>query len=147
MTKLAVAVMLARNVGPASLIWGTWGDGSGGPALSCQQIDQGNRRGRHPVSTKPLRPASYFAKRWLRAEPYFDLGLGYCKGERNGKLVLSYVDVPDVSEHEVLVTRDEIVDKPIPAGTRVWVPGQAVRLARWRNRRSPVREPMPRFAS
>lgn len=74
--------------------------------------------------TRPLRPTSYYTGRWLRSESHFDLGYGYCDGARHGKLVMSYVDVPDVAEHEVLVTRDEIIDKPIPAGTRVWVPAQ-----------------------
>lgn len=76
------------------------------------------------MTGKPSRRASYYIGRWLRAEPYFDLGFGYCKGDRNGKLVLSYVDVPNVAEQEILVTRDDIVDKPMPRGTRVWVPGK-----------------------
>lgn len=74
--------------------------------------------------TRPIRPTSYYTGRWLRSKPHFDLGYGYCKGDRHGKLVISYVDVPDVAEHEVLVSRDEIIDKPMPAGTRVWVPAR-----------------------
>ncbi|ORA15576.1 hypothetical protein BST16_09215 [Mycobacterium asiaticum DSM 44297] len=42
---------------------------------------------------------------------------------RDGELVFSYVDVPDVAEHEVLVSRDEVVELQIPIGTRVWVRG------------------------
>lgn len=76
------------------------------------------------MSHKPLRQASYYFARWLRAETHLDLGFGYCKGDRNGKLVLSYVDVPNVAEYEVLVTREDIIDKAMPRGTRVWVPAK-----------------------
>ncbi|MCP9274062.1 protein DpdE [Mycolicibacterium arenosum] len=71
-----------------------------------------------------MRPTSYYAGRWLRAKPFLELGFGFCKGDRSGKLVLSYVDVPNVVEQEILVTRDEIVDRPMPKGTRVWVPAK-----------------------
>lgn len=76
------------------------------------------------MSHRPIRPASHYLGRWLRADSHFDLGFGYCKAERSGKLVLAYVDVPNVSEFEVLVTRDDIVDKPVPAGYRCWIPGK-----------------------
>ena len=68
-------------------------------------------------------PASHFLGRWLRAASRLELGFAFCKGVRDGKLVLSYVDLPDIAEHEILVPRDEVVDKPIPVGTRVWVRG------------------------
>lgn len=76
------------------------------------------------MSYKPLRPTSHYISRWLRADSHLDLGFGFCKGERVGKLVLAYVDVPNVAEHEMLVTRDDIIDQPIPAGSRVWIPGK-----------------------
>lgn len=73
------------------------------------------------LSSARIRPISHFLGRWLRTKPYFDLGFGYCTGERHGRLVLSYVDVPGVAEVERLVSRDEILDEPMPRGTRVWV--------------------------
>jgi hypothetical protein len=39
-------------------------------------------------------------------------------------LVFSYVDVPGVAEQELLVSPQEVIDKPIPVGTRVWVRGK-----------------------
>ncbi|UCZ61887.1 protein DpdE [Mycolicibacterium phocaicum] len=74
------------------------------------------------MSARRIKPAAHFFGRWLRAEPYIDLGFGFCKGERHGKLVLSYVDVPNVAEEERLVARDDIVESAMPRGTRVWVP-------------------------
>ena len=71
-----------------------------------------------------MMPTSHFVGRWLRSASRLELGLGYCKGVRDGLLVFSYVDVPEVDEHVVLVSRDDVVDKPIPAGTRVWVRGK-----------------------
>jgi ATP-dependent helicase HepA len=75
------------------------------------------------VTGGPLRPPSHYAGRWLRLGSRPDLGLGYCKGTRDGRLVFSYVDVPDVAEHEVLVSAEDVIDRPIPIGTRVWVRG------------------------
>ncbi|WP_312856159.1 protein DpdE [Nocardioides pelophilus] len=71
-----------------------------------------------------MMPASHFVGRWLRARSRPEFGLGYCKGARDGALVFSYVDVPEVAELERLVSREDVVDKPIPVGTRVWVRGK-----------------------
>lgn len=68
-------------------------------------------------------PASYFANRWLRSASHDDWGFAYCKGARGRDLVLSYVDIPDVAEHEVVVPVSDVIDKPVPSGTRVWVRG------------------------
>src|SRR4051794_7408306 len=68
-------------------------------------------------------PASHYVGRWLRDDSSPDLGFGLCTGARDGRLVFSYVDVPDVAEHESLVSPRDVVDKPIPVGTRVWVRG------------------------
>lgn len=75
------------------------------------------------MSRRPSTPASGFANRWLRSATHEDWGLAYCKGVRAGNLILSYVDIPDVAEHEVLIPPSEVIDKPIPKGTRVWVRG------------------------
>ena len=40
-------------------------------------------------------------------------------------MVLSYVDIPDVLEHQVEVLPADLVVDPIPKGTRVWVRGTA----------------------
>ena len=68
--------------------------------------------------------ASRFVGRWLRLSSHPDLGLGYCKGTRDRKLVFSYVDVPGVAEHEFLASAEDVIDRPIPMGTRIWVPGK-----------------------
>jgi ATP-dependent helicase HepA len=70
-----------------------------------------------------FRPASYFTGRWLRSRAHSDWGYGYCKGKRGDSYVFSYVDIPEVLEHEVLVAPEEIVDAPVPGGIRVWVRG------------------------
>lgn len=67
--------------------------------------------------------ASHFANRWLRSASHDDWGFAYCKGTRGRDLVLSYVDIPDVAEHEVVVPVSDVIDKPVPSGTRVWVRG------------------------
>lgn len=83
--------------------------------------------GRHlqgpEVRGGPTMPASHYTGRWLRSALHDDWGLAYCKGVRGGSLVFSYVDIPNIAEHEVLVSRSDVIDKPIPMGTRVWVPG------------------------
>jgi ATP-dependent helicase HepA len=71
----------------------------------------------------PLRPASHYVGRWLRANSHLQLGFGFCKAKQGDKLVFSYVDVPDVAEHEFLISREDVIDVPIPAGTRVWLRG------------------------
>lgn len=76
------------------------------------------------MSGRPIRPESHYKGRWLRSESRQDLGLGYCKGARDGRLILSYVDIPDVAEHEILVHKHDVVEGPIPEGTRVWVRGK-----------------------
>jgi ATP-dependent helicase HepA len=70
-----------------------------------------------------FRPASHFVGRWLHSSENSEWGYGYCKGKRGDFYVLSYVDIPQVVEHEVLVAPDDLVDRPIPNGTRVWVRG------------------------
>ncbi len=75
------------------------------------------------MSEAILRPASYYVGRWLRAESYAELGFGFCKAKQGDKLVLSYVDVPDVAEHEFLISPQDVIDRPIPEGTRVWLRG------------------------
>ena len=77
-----------------------------------------------PVTGGPLVPASRYARKWLRLSSHPDLGLGYCKGTRDGRLVFSYVDVPGVAEHELLASAEDVIDRPIPLGTRVWVRGK-----------------------
>lgn len=64
-----------------------------------------------------------YVGRWLRAASHEDWGLGYCKRASGGNLILSYIDIPDVAEHEVVVSPSDVIDRPIPAGTRVWVRG------------------------
>ncbi len=76
------------------------------------------------VSGAPLKLPSSYVGRWLRAQSHRQLGLGYCRAVQGGKLVLSYVDIPDISESELLVSVQDVVDKPIPVGTRVWVRGK-----------------------
>ena len=63
-------------------------------------------------------------ERWLQSKSHEDWGFAYCKGDRDGKLILSYVDIPDVAEHEVLVSPSDVIFRPIPVGTRVWVRGR-----------------------
>lgn len=75
------------------------------------------------MSKAVLRPASYYVGRWLRAESHAALGFGFCKAKQGDKLVLSYVDVPDVAEQELLVAPEEIIDRPLPEGMRVWLRG------------------------
>ncbi|MET3962796.1 ATP-dependent helicase HepA [Marmoricola sp. OAE513] len=70
-----------------------------------------------------LQPASHFVGRWLRSRANPDLGFGYCKEKRGDSYVLSYVDIPEVAEHEVLVEPSDLIDRSIPNGTRVWVRG------------------------
>jgi len=67
---------------------------------------------------------SDFVGTWLRTRSHLEFGWGFCAGTRDGKLVVRYVDVPDVSEHEVLVEADDAVAGQIPFGTRVWVKGK-----------------------
>lgn len=64
-----------------------------------------------------------FVGRWLRSASHEDWGLAYCKGVSDGKLILSYIDIPEVAEHEVAVSPSDVIEDPIPAGTRVWVRG------------------------
>ena len=77
----------------------------------------------NPVSARPLRPASHYIGRWLRAKSHPELGFGFCKGRQGDKYVFSYVDVPDVAEHEFLISPDDVIDTRIPEGTRVWLRG------------------------
>lgn len=74
--------------------------------------------------TQPeFRPASHFVGRWLRSRANPDWGFAYCKAKRGDRYVCSYVDIPDVIEHEVLVAPIDLIDRRIPIGTRVWVRG------------------------
>lgn len=75
--------------------------------------------------TKPqFRPASHFVGRWLRSRANPDWGFGYCKAKRGDFYVCSYVDIPEVVEQEVLVAPTDLIERPIPKGTRVWVRGR-----------------------
>ena len=69
------------------------------------------------------KPASGYVGKWLLVRSYPDFGFGYCTGIRGGKCVISFVDVPRVLEHEVVVATEDLVESPIPIGTRVWVRG------------------------
>ena len=62
--------------------------------------------------------------KWLQSKTHEDWGFAYCKGVRDEKLILSYVDIPDVAEHEVLVSPADVIVRPIPEGTRVWLRGK-----------------------
>ncbi|GAA1546944.1 hypothetical protein GCM10009741_58150 [Kribbella lupini] len=59
----------------------------------------------------------------MRSEANPDWGFGYCKAKRGDLYVCSYVDIPEVVEREVLVSPADLIDSPIPNGTRVWVRG------------------------
>ena len=61
--------------------------------------------------------------RWLRSRTRPELGLGYCTN-RQGLLHLTYVDIPDVAEHTVMVDMRELINSPLPIGTRVWLRGK-----------------------
>lgn len=74
--------------------------------------------------TQPeFRPASHFVGRWLRSRANPDWGFAYCKAKRGDLYACSYVDIPEVAEQEVLVAPADLIDRPIPNGTRVWVRG------------------------
>ena len=75
------------------------------------------------MTNPAMLPATHFVGRWLRSSAHPDLGFGYCKQKRGADYVLSYIDIPNVAEHELLVAPASLVDKPIPNGTRVWVRG------------------------
>lgn len=70
-----------------------------------------------------MMPPEHFIGRWLRAKSHLEFGHGYCKGKRGDLFILSYADVPRVAEQEILVDPNDLIDKPIPVGSRVWVPG------------------------
>ena len=76
------------------------------------------------------KPASGYVGKWLLVRSYPDFGFGYCTGIRGGKCVISFVDVPRVLEHEVVVATEDLVESPIPIGTRVWVRGRPIWVAR-----------------
>lgn len=76
------------------------------------------------MSSGLMMPVSHFVGRWLRTKSRPELGLGYCRDVSDGELVLAFVDVPQVDEHEIRVSRDDVIDRPIPVGTRVWVRGK-----------------------
>ncbi len=59
----------------------------------------------------------------MRAKSHPELGFGFCKAKEGDKYVLSYIDVPDVAEHEFLVSAEDLIDAKIPDGTRVWIRG------------------------
>lgn len=59
----------------------------------------------------------------MRSRTSPDWGFAYCKAKRGDMYVCSYVDIPDVIEHEVLVEPIDLIDRRIPNGTRVWVRG------------------------
>lgn len=68
-------------------------------------------------------PAEHFVGRWLQSWAHPELGYAYCKERRGHQYVLSYVDIPEVAEREVLVDPADLIDESIPHGTRVWVRG------------------------
>ncbi len=68
--------------------------------------------------------ATDFVGTWLRSRSHSEFGWGFCSAVRDGKLVVRYVDVPDVAEQEVLVDKRDAVPGHIPVGTRVWVRGK-----------------------
>jgi hypothetical protein len=59
----------------------------------------------------------------LRAKSHPELGFGFCKEKQGDNFVFSYVDVPDVAEHEFLIAAGDVIDSRIPDGTRVWLRG------------------------
>ncbi|WP_324288896.1 protein DpdE [Gordonia bronchialis] len=71
-----------------------------------------------------MMPASHYVGRWLRSASHEAWGLAYCKGARDGSLIFSYVDIPEIAEHILIVSRADVVDRPIPTGTRVWMRGE-----------------------
>lgn len=75
------------------------------------------------MSTGPLRPASYYVGRWLRAKSHPELGFGFCKSKQGDHFVFTYVDVPDVAEHDFSIAPEDVMDTRIPDGTRVWLRG------------------------
>ncbi len=62
--------------------------------------------------------------RWLRSASHKDWGFAYCTGTRHDKLIFTYIDIPNVAEHEVVVSPADVIDNPIPEGTRIWVRGE-----------------------
>jgi hypothetical protein len=76
-----------------------------------------------PVSPDQLPPPSHYVGRWLRSSSHRDLGYGYCIRAQGSDLIFRFVDIPDVAEHEVLIAREDVIDRPIAPGTRVWVKG------------------------
>ncbi len=79
-------------------------------------VERGKRRSRMSLAR--------FVGRWVRSAANDDWGFGYCKRVTDGNLILSYIDIPEVAEHEVAVSASDVIDKPIPEGTRVWVRGK-----------------------
>lgn len=67
---------------------------------------------------------SPFHRRWFRVRTSPELGYAFCAGSRSGSLVMRYIDIPGVAEHEVLVAESDIIRASLPRGTRVWVPGR-----------------------
>ncbi|WP_342660843.1 RNA polymerase-associated protein RapA [Rhodococcus ruber] len=67
--------------------------------------------------------ASRYVGKWLRTRSRPELGFGFCKRAGDGECGLAFVDVPDVSEYDLVVPVADLVDEPIPAGTRIWVRG------------------------
>ena len=70
-----------------------------------------------------LPPPSHYTGRWLRASSHRDLGYGYCSGSQGMDLIFRFIDIPDVAEHEILIAREDVIDRPIARGTRTWVKG------------------------
>lgn len=70
-----------------------------------------------------FRPASHFVGRWVRSRANPEWGFAYCKAKRGDSYALSYVDIPEIVEKEILVAPVDLIDQPIPNGTRVWVRG------------------------
>lgn len=69
-------------------------------------------------------PAKRLAGKWLRIKSRPELGLGYCRRVSEGRVTLAFVDVPEVTEHEIHVLPEDVVERTIPVGTRLWVRGK-----------------------
>ena len=77
------------------------------------------------VTRAKFMPTEHFTKRWLRSRAHPDLGYGYCLEKRDGLYLLVFVDVPKVQTQRVCVDPDDLIDEPLPTGTRVWVENTA----------------------
>lgn len=75
------------------------------------------------MGTRSAMHASHFEGKWVRSASRADWGLAYCKASRGANVLLSYVDIPEVAERDVWVAHIDVINEPIPTGTRVWIRG------------------------